>query len=362
MEAGQPLHPPVAYPVFDADCVVIRADLPREFEPSSAVMVRRYPGRVNVVEWLRPAALDIDNPAALVRLRSRLEDVARAHEAPAFLGAVKILHDPLSFEFPDSFPDLLSALSGQQVSGEDLLEQLAHVWVANELAAVRTDEPAPLHVLLGTPMRGVAGSAARRDTHLEVWQLDPAEAVIPGILTLDTARDPGLPAWLPAARRQARAWLRTAPLAWAFVEEARPQIVTRRDSGRPAQWLLGKTVLVLGCGAIGARIAEHCVRAGVRRLWSPTATSLDPACSSGSRTRTLTSGCRRPGNWPSASPRFWPSGVQVVAELGDVRSVMLGSDTSRPEADLIVDATANRGVSARIEWLRARSRVAGRPS
>ena len=352
VEAGQPLHPPVAYPVFDADCVVIRADLPREFEPSSAVMVRRHPGRVDVVEWLRPAALDIDNPSAFDRLRSGLEDVARAHEAPAFLGAVKILHDPLSFEFPDSFPDLLSALSVQQVSGEDLLEQLAHVWVANELAAVRTDEPAPLHVLLGTPMRGVAGSAARRDTHLEVWQLDPAEAVIPGILTLDSARDPDLPAWLPAACRQARAWLRTAPLAWAFVEEARPQIVTRRDSGRPAQWLLGKTVLVLGCGAIGARIAEHCVRAGVRRLVVADRDLVGPGVLVRQPYEDVDIGLPKARQLAERLTEIRPSGVEVVADLGDVRSVMLGSDSSRPEADLIVDATANRGVSARIEWLR----------
>jgi hypothetical protein len=112
VEAGQPLHPPLAYRVFnDADCVVVRPDLPRDFEPSSAVMVRRYPGRVDVVEWLRSAALEIDSQAVLGRLRSRLVDVARVHEAPAFLGAVRILHDPLSFEFPDNFPDLLSALS-----------------------------------------------------------------------------------------------------------------------------------------------------------------------------------------------------------------------------------------------------------
>ncbi len=42
--------------------------------------------------------------------------------------------------------------------------------------------------------------------------------------------------------------------------------MTRRDTGKPAQWLHGKTVLVLGCGALGARIAEHCARAGARKL------------------------------------------------------------------------------------------------
>ena len=99
IEAGQPLHPPLAYPLpfSDADCVVIRPNLPRDFEPGGAVMVREYPWRVDVVRWLRPAALDIARRPVLDRLRSELADVARAHERPAFLGAVRILHEPLSF-------------------------------------------------------------------------------------------------------------------------------------------------------------------------------------------------------------------------------------------------------------------------
>src|SRR5262249_57681596 len=56
------------------------------------------------------------------------------------------------------------------------------------------------------------------------------------------------------------------PLAWTVVYEQRPQVTVRRDSERPAGWLRGNSVLVLGCGALGARIAEHCARAGVARL------------------------------------------------------------------------------------------------
>jgi integrative and conjugative element protein (TIGR02256 family) len=51
-----------------------------------------------------------------------------------------------------------------------------------------------------------------------------------------------------------------------------------------------------------------------------------------------------------------PSGVEILAEVGDVRDTILGAGTSRPRADLIVDATANRGVSVRIEWLRRTER------
>lgn len=352
VEAGQPLHPPLAYRVFDdADCVVIRADLPRDFRPSAAIMVSAYPGRADVVEWLRPATLNIDSEAALDRLTSRLEDVARAYEAPAFLGAARILREPLSFEFPDNFLGLVSALSAQHVSEEDLLEQLAHVWLVNELVAVRADTRAPLHVLLGTPMRGFAGADAQ-DTHLEVWQLDPAEAMIPRILTLTGTRDSELAAWLPAARRQARDWLRAAPLAWAYVEEARPQIVTRRDAGKPAQWLLGKSVLILGCGAVGARIAEHCVRAGAHRLVVADRDHVGPGLLVRQPYDDADIGLPKARRLAKRLALIRPAGVEIVAEVGDVRDTVLGSDASRRTADLIVDATASRGVSVRIEWLR----------
>ncbi len=51
-------------------------------------------------------------------------------------------------------------------------------------------------------------------------------------------------------------------------------------------------------------------------------------------------------------------GLEVEAEVGDIRETVLGGDTV-PKADLIVDATANRGVSARIEWLRRGRRAGG---
>ena len=350
IEAGQPLHPPLAYPVFtDADCVVIRRDLPGGFEPSAAVMTGPYPGRTDVVEWLRPTALSLDSPADLNRLRSKMEDVARAYKAPAFLGAVTILHDPLSFEFPDTFAELAAALEFQHVKLEDLLERLAHVWLANELAAVRPAAPSPLHVLLGAPMRGRAG-ASTQDTHLAVWQLSPNEAVIPRILTLADARDSELAAWLPAARRQAAEWMQTAALSWAFVEEARPQIVTRRDSGRPAQWLLGKSVVVLGCGAVGARIAEHCVRAGVRRLVVADRDRVGPGVLVRQPYEDADIGLAKARRLAERLSLIRPADVVILPEVGDIRSTLLTA--ADQHADLIVDATASRGVSAGIEWLR----------
>jgi hypothetical protein len=355
VEPGQPLHPPLAYRgLGTADCVVIHPDLPRDFRPAAAVMVGAYPGRADVVEWLRPETLDLDRQEAVGRLRSRLEDVARAHEAPAFLGAVTVLDEPLSFEFPDNLPDLMAALAARQVEPAELMERLAHTWIANMLTAVRKDDLAPLHVLLGAPMRGIARSQAP-ETHLEVWQLNPAEAMLPSILTLSTVGDAELARRLPGARRTARTWLRAAPLAWAYVEEARPRIVTRRDTGRPAQWLLGKSVLVLGCGAVGARIAEHCVRAGVRRLVVADRDRVGPGVLVRQAYEDADIGLPKAIQLAIRLAAVRPSQVSVEAEVGDVRDTVLGADASRRKADLIVDATASRGVSARIEWLRRTS-------
>lgn len=354
VEEGQPLHPPLAYRrSFDADCVVIRSDLPYDFEPAAAVLVRRNRWRVDLVKWLRPAALDQASRAAANRLSDQLSDAARTHGGPAFLAAVKILRAPLSFEFPRNVPALASALSAQQVSPADLLDHLAQVWVANVLTAARADRPMPLHVVLGAPMRGFHRAGAPQ-THLAVWQLDAAEAaVIPSLLPFEHTGDAELAAWLREARQDAQKWMRAAPISWAEVQEARRQIVTRRDTGKPAQWLLGKTVLVLGCGALGARIAEHCVRAGVGRIVVADGDAVSPGVLVRQPFQEDDVGLPKARQLAERLARIRPpSGIEVVAAPGDVRRTLLASDAARPEADLIVDATANRGVSARIEWLR----------
>jgi integrative and conjugative element protein (TIGR02256 family) len=346
---GQPLHPPLAYPLLfgGADCVVIRPDLPTGFEPAAAIMIREHPWRVDVVRWLRPAAVD---EAGLDRLKTDLVEVARTHEKPAFLAAVRILRQPLSFEFPDNFPALLDALAVEHVHSAELLGQLAQIWRANQAAAVRPPGPAPLHVIMGAPMRGIEG-ADQPDMHLAVWQLDATDAAAPDLLLAGAGQQ--LPPWLQEEQDKALARLYCAPLSWAYVQESRRQIVTRRDTGKPAQWLLGKSVLVLGCGALGARIAEHCARAGVRRL----VVADNHAVGTGLLVRQpyedADVGRLKAPRLAERLAQIRPSpGLEIETETGDVRQTVLGDDTGPPKFDLIVDATANGGVSARIEWLR----------
>ena len=278
--------------------------------------------------------------------------MARAHEAPAFLGAVKILHEPLSFEFPDTFPELLAALSAQHVSGEDLLEQLAQVWLANELAAVRHGRPGP-------------ASRPPRRTDARTRRVRRPARYAPGGLAARSRRGGHPrhphPGQRPGPRAGRLASGRTEAGA-RVVADRPPRLGVCRGGpaadrhpprfGKTAQWLLGKSVLVLGCGALGARIAEHCVRAGARRLVVADRDLVGPGVLVRQPYEDADIGLPKARQLAERLTEIRPSGVEVAAELGDVRDTMLGSDASRPEADLIVDATANRGVSARIEWLR----------
>ena len=356
VEAGQPLHPPLAYHLSpDADCVVIRADLPSDFTPAAAVMVRRHPWRVDLVRWLRPTAIDVARRAVADHLAADLVETARSHGGPAFLAAALMLGEPMGFEFPHSFTGLVAALADQGISREDLLDDLTDVWLANRVAAVGQPDLAPLHVAIGAPMRGHAG-AGPRDTHLEVWQLDAAEALIPPFVMLADADGAQRAASVMTARRHAQEWMRDATITWAHVQEARNQIVTRRDVRTPAQWLLGRTVLILGCGALGARIAEHCARAGVSTLVLADKDDVGPGILVRQPYQDDDIGQPKARQLAERLTASGPSGIEIRAEVGDVRSTVLGLDGSRPEADLVVDATANRGVSARIEWLRRTQR------
>ena len=53
-----------------------------------------------------------------------------------------------------------------------------------------------------------------------------------------------------------------APVPWVRVYDGRPESVLRRGAGRPTDKLAGSRILLLGCGGLGAPIADHCVRAG----------------------------------------------------------------------------------------------------
>src|SRR5262249_30960137 len=60
--------------------------------------------------------------------------------------------------------------------------------------------------------------------------------------------------------------LQDTPISWCRLIEARPEVTIRRDADSPLSYFRGRSVSIWGCGALGAPIAIHLCRAGVRRL------------------------------------------------------------------------------------------------
>jgi hypothetical protein len=55
-------------------------------------------------------------------------------------------------------------------------------------------------------------------------------------------------------------------IEWCSVSDERPEITTRRDTGRPVNAFAGKTVHIWGCGGLGSWIAEFIARAGATHI------------------------------------------------------------------------------------------------
>ncbi len=351
-EVGQPLHPPLSYPSRDAGSVVIPVDFPEVPAGTSwtgmAALALAAKDRAEIVRWLPLNAVEEEQESGFTGIRQMLEANAWRRRQTTLLGPVIVLPEPLTFEFPRRVGELVTALEGQGISREETFDLMLRALGINADLSRDVDDP-PLYVIIGAPMRGLAGAGSRQ-IHLAVWRLAP-EAVLRLLssLLLDTLSRHAGPESVGTLAAS------TQPLAWTVVYEQRPQIIVRRDSGRPAGWLRGKSVLVLGCGALGARIAEHCGRAGVARLRLADQSAVSPGIL-----------VRQPYTSDDIGlPKATALGrrlaavngdLKVTADVGDVLRTLLTDSQSPPGFELIVDATASRSVAARIESLRRRSR------
>ena len=88
----------------------------------------------------------------------------------------------------------------------------------------------------------------------------------------------------PSSPRTTRPWQDQRPgsavatVPWVRVYDGRPESVLRRASGRPTEQLARARILLLGCGGLGAPIAEHCARSGVARLHIVDSGTVSPGC------------------------------------------------------------------------------------
>jgi integrative and conjugative element protein (TIGR02256 family) len=363
---GEPLHPPVAYSAPASGRVVVHANAPQAAgaDPWRGFAVLRSLGRdrADVVGWLpldkvAPQGRTTE-PALAARLTSLVGD------GEMLLGLAVVLPRPLSFEYPRTAAALLEALTAQGVTDDELLVLLGMTALYNDLLAGRADNAVgdarqwawPIYVFVGTPMRGIAGRPDRL-TDLAAWRLPAIGSGLAADLSEWFYDDPARARVGEAAAGQLRAWLAGQETAWEVIYEDRPEIVTRRDADSPASWLRGRRILVLGCGALGAPIAEQCVRAGAAWVLVADRDNVSPGIL-----------VRQPYadadvGWPKAQvlaerlDRIQPDATRVNSVVGDALGVLDWLDAQlrtgeEAPVDLLVDATANLTVAARLESLR----------
>lgn len=235
---GDPLHPPAVYTDLSTGKRFIpKANTPA-FEDRFWLGFAEINDRLNhveITEWLNLEALPTNGTFAMALL----------------------FGSPLPWEYPKKVAALFRECERQGVAKEFLFKIL-------KAASSLTPEGQPLYMILGAPMRGVAGGS--RKQHLSVWAIG-AEAAESIKLTIGKMGDT---AELSKLREDFERLLigvfEDMPISWCPILEARSEVTVRRDEESPLAYFRNKSVSVWGCGALGAPIAIHLCRAGVRRL------------------------------------------------------------------------------------------------
>lgn len=320
--ADAPLHPPTAFPSSDLRVIPV-ADAPAppdELWTGLAVLDFAKGDfeneRVEIVDW---AGLSESSGGALV--------------APAVL-----LGSPMPPEYPETLGGLLSVIPPAAVPpfGEVLFTAARLVRLGS-----------PLLVIVGAPMR--RGRDGETLTHLAVWHVDQ-----------DGHRRLKRSTWNPEddrLRRSVLDWMRKATLRWCPVHEMRPEVIIRRDEATPTDAFRGKKVAIWGCGALGAPMAMLLARAGVGGLVLRDSKAVTPGIL-----------VRQPFDPDHVGVNkavalkdllyYAAPDLAVEAHEDDVVTGPLALSDASEGADLVIDATANRTVLAKIEDARRDGRLA----
>lgn len=308
-----PWHAPLTG-LRTGEYLVVRPDLPAVLEDDADLwlalaVIEMRPGLPYELRyWLT-------DPAEVAQLYNRCDGRSRETRAqgPCFVAPVVALPKPVGFSYPEGCEELRRTLEQQGLSP-------ARYAAFDDAAQAYNTDPrgpdieVPDILLLGSPAPDHYGIPSRV-AHLAAWSLSAGD-------------DPD-------------------EMAWLEVFDQRPRITTRRDKSRPAQWLAGKRIVVLGCGALGAPTAEFCVRAGAAETHVVDDGDVQPGILVRQPYTTWDIGCNkataltmRLGHIsPDSEVRAWPQNALTM---------MIG-DGSMPEVDLVIDATANRSVAAALE-------------
>jgi ThiF family len=247
------------------------------------------------------------------------------------------------FEYSESLDDLLYLLGDIRVANR-FLQDIGVIYRLNKrLFQDEGQENLPPTILLLRSPADTGFSGSDLEAHFAAGILAPDDAQLAEKLLYDDSDET---AW-----RQMADDLRDAPIFWAQVYDNRPEVLLRRGTGRPTEKVAGASVLVLGCGALGAQIAEHCVRAGARRVHVVDSDAVSPGVLVRQPYEDADIGQPKAVMLAERLDRIRPE-TEVSASTADILSLDLPGDQELGSPNLIIDATASRTVATGIERTR----------
>ncbi|QDV43940.1 thiamine biosynthesis protein ThiF [Stieleria neptunia] len=328
-ETGGPIHPPVTYS-SKGPLLIPRSDTPNvDGEPwlGFANLKQISPDRIDLVGW------------------------ARDEELAETAGVAILLDAPMPLEFPSKLNELIECIADRGVSVESVFELLRK-------AAESNSSDTPLFVVVGTPMRGTKGKELKQ--HLTGWRVDTLLnkiASLDGDLLQDrrVANANDLSDWSASIdEHRGRLmelfadWSKEADITWCRVREDRPEIVTRRDNGKPVSWFSGRNLELWGCGALGGYIAEWLVRAGAAKIILRDEGVVTPGLLVRQPFHDEDIGTFKAEALAARLRKISPS-CQIETSTKDVIECPLGNPGECTDCDLIIDATASNIVLSKLE-------------
>ncbi|MGE3192536.1 MAG: ThiF family adenylyltransferase [Dehalococcoidia bacterium] len=353
--AGQPLHPPVAYSSYKNGWVVVRPDL-GDLLPWSETWPERvrllyawcakHGNRIDILEWL--TGQEVYDRFIAGELHAEGDGGVALFAAPLVL-----ISDTLDMEYPSTAELLAGALDSYGLGRDELLKAFVNARTINKAIGVTLDgdDAAPAMMLLGTPARRLEPGVML--AHITAWHLDDLGTKITDLLEDVSPEHVDL---ATRVRDLAHDWLGFANLQWMVIHEARSEVTRRRDTGSPVQWLSGKRVLVLGCGALGAPIAEHCVRAGVVQLHVIDKGVVTPGILVRQPYEDADIGYNKAERLAPRLSRIRQD-LTVTGSRENIVTGLLADPESLLSYDLVIDATADVGVRVGIERAHAAARA-----
>lgn len=335
----QPWRPLDSY--LDEGCAVIRTDIPATDRTDSETSFRWAVGvpisenRIDIIEWL-----DVDIQEAAVDLAEFLSgELARisAKTSNALLVPAVTMANPIALEYSGSWLDLLNErLEEQGADGGRLLSHLVLAATINQPQSEGQERAAVLFRVAAD----TEPTAAGQDARFVVARLTQHDARL--LASFHAAEDD------TDSQHQMLGEFLMAAVPWVQVYDGRPESVLRRTANRPTEKLARARILLLGCGGLGAPIAEHCVRSGAALLHIVDSGRVNPGILSRQPYEDADIGKHKAEVLAERLGRIRP-GNKIIASVDDIIYSDLLSGVGLDQYDLVIDATANRSVAAKIE-------------